>query len=122
MADITVADFRAKFGEFNAVSDADVTEYIATAYLLSDVSREATFYTAAHLGSLDAAERSATAIAMADSRGGAIIEETFGPKKLKFLQQAMDSREVWFTSSTYGRLALQLEKRSPSGILSVRSY
>ena len=63
MADITVADFRARFPEFSAVADDDVGQYIETAYILSDVSREATYYTAAHLGSLDDAERSATAIA-----------------------------------------------------------
>lgn len=121
MADITVADFRARFPEFSAVADDDVGQYIETAYILSDVSREATYYTAAHLGSLDDAERSATAIAPVDDRGGTIIEESFGPKKLKFLQQAMDSREVFYTGTVYGRLALALENRAPAAIMSVRN-
>ena len=112
MADITVADFRTRFPEFSAQSDDDVGQYIATAYQLSDVSKEATYYTAAHLGSLDVAERSATVIAAVDDRGGTIIEESFGPKKLKFLQQAMDSREVFYTGTAYGRLALALENRA----------
>ena len=70
MADITVADFRTRFPEFSAQSDDDVGQYLATAYQLSDVSREATLYTAAHLGSLDDAERSATVIAAVDDRAG----------------------------------------------------
>ena len=121
MADITVADFRTRFPEFSAQSDDDVGQYLATAYQLSDVSREATLYTAAHLGSLDDAERSATVIAAVDDRGGTIIEESFGPKKLKFLQQAMDSREVFYTGTAYGRLALALENRAPAAIMSVRN-
>ena len=121
MPDITVAEFRARFPEFAAESDADVGQYIDTAYILSDVSREATLHLAAHLGSLYDAERPATAIAPADDRGGTIIEESFGPKKLKFLQQAMDSREVFYTGTTYGRLALALENRAPAAIMSVRN-
>ena len=121
MADITITEFKARFPEFTAVADDDVGQYIQTAYTLSDVSREATYYTAAHLGSLDLAERSATTIAPVDDRGGTIIEESFGPKKLKFLQQAMNSREVFYTGTAYGRLALALENRAPAGIMSVRN-
>ena len=117
MADITVAEFRARFPEFAAESDDDVAQLIDTAYILSDVSREATLNLAAHLGTLYVGEQAL----VIDDRGGTIIEESFGPKKLKFLQQAMDSREVFYTGTAYGRLALALENRAPAGIMSVRN-
>ena len=123
MADITIAEFRTKFPEFteSLVRDRDVGRWLETAYQLSDVAREATFFTAAHLIALDLAERTAGAIAPADERGGVILEESFGPKKLKFMQQAMDGREVWYTRTAYGRLALMLEQRAPAGVISVRN-
>ena len=123
MADITVSEFRDKFPEFttDVVTDRDATQWLETAYQLSDVTREATMFTAAHLVALDRGERVAGAVAPVDELGGVIVEEAFGPKKLKFMQQAMDGREVWYTRTAYGRLALMLEKRSPAGVISVRN-
>ena len=117
MADITIAEFRARFPEFAAQTDDDVAQFVETAYQLSDVSREATYQTAAHLATLYIGEQAA----VIDDRGGIIVEETWGPKKLKFLEQAMTKREVFFVRTTYGRLALMLENRSPAGIMSVRN-
>ena len=69
MADITVAEFHARFPEFAAESDDDVGQFIATAYILSDVSHEATLNLAAHLATLYIGENAA----VIDDRGGTII-------------------------------------------------
>ena len=81
MADITVAEFRTRFPEFVAESDDDVGQFIQTAYILSDVSREATLNLAAHLGTLFVEEPTRTI----DDRGGTIIEESFGPREAEIL-------------------------------------
>ena len=120
MADITVDEFRERFGEFSGVADEDVAEWIQFAYELSDVTRRATMYTAAHLIALDQSERPGGAMGRADDRGGTIVAESFGPKKLQYAQMAMTAREVFYTRTPYGRMALSLENRSPSGVIGVR--
>ena len=68
MADITVAEFRTYFPEFttDVVTDRDATQWLETAYQLSDVTREATMFTTAHLVALDRGERVAGAVAPVD--------------------------------------------------------
>ena len=112
MADITVTEFRARFPEFAAESDDDVAQFIATAYILSDVSREATLNLAAHLGTLYVGEQAL----VIDDRGGTIIEESFGPKKLKFYSRRWTAARCSTLAQHTGGWRWPLRTAHPPGL------
>ena len=108
----TLTAFRARFAEFAATPDAEVELWLETAVEIHGLSTRATLYLTAHLLTLDAAERQAGAVAPLDDRGGIIVEEQFGPQRIKFMQQAAEEKDVFFARTSYGRLFLTLERRA----------
>lgn len=114
MADITLADFRARFSEFSGLADARASELITEAYTLSDVTRDATMYCIAHLAALEAELTGAL-----DGGSGVVKSEWLGPQRVTYETQAANEREVFFATTAYGRRVLALEGRTPKGTISV---
>lgn len=114
MADLTTAEFKISFPEFNAVEDAVVQIAISRAYEFSDVSRTATELCAAHLLSLVSEQKG-----VADGGSGTVEMEKMGPKQTKYKTTARDERDAFFSSSPYGRLFLTAERHSPRRVVSV---
>ena len=110
MTDWTASEFRGRFPEFSEsrFSGPVVDRAIKTAYLITDVTHEATGYCIAHL--LSTMEAHAAEM---DGGAGEITSETTGPRMQSFMTQAEKGREVFFTTTPYGRTCLTLEKRSP---------
>ena len=115
-ADISVADFRARFSEFGSVADELVSQHIPQAYELSDISEEATLYCLAHLLALHPTSRG-----KADGGAGEVTSDRIGPKTQAFMTQAETNREVFFTSTPYGRRMLALETRNIAAVVGVRT-
>lgn len=116
MADLTSVNIRAAFPEFadtNTYPAALINAAIATAYALTDVSAEATKHCVAHLLALHQQQ-----VAEADGGAGEITAERTGPTMRQFMTQAESGREVFFTSTAYGRSCLALEKRTPKSVFS----
>ena len=113
MADVTVAEFRDRFAEFDRIDDATISFLIPQAYEMSDVSREATLYCIAHLASLEG-ER----IAKPDGGSGEVVSDALGPQSRSYMSLAESNRDVFFSTSTYGRRMLTLESRSVNAVFS----
>ena len=116
MADLTVADVRARFSEFGAAAfpAALVSDLIAEAYSITDVSREATLYCVAHLLSLEEQNH-----ARPDGGSGEVVTETTGPFTANFRSQADSGRDVFFSTTPYGRRVMTLERRSPKAVMGI---
>lgn len=114
MTDLTVADFRSKFAEFSSVDDAVVSSLIPQAYGLSDVSEEATLYCIAHLVALKEEETGKP-----DGGSGEVMSDTIGPKTTAFMTQAETNREVFFSTTPYGRRVLAIESRTSESALAI---
>lgn len=115
---VTVETFRARFAEFPAATFgiAAVERAIETATQLCNISTDAQLHCVAHLLALLEQNQ-----AEADGGAGEVRQEHIGPKMVMYKTQAMTEREVFFSSSPYGRLMLQLERRNPRMVLSAFS-
>lgn len=113
MADATLDGFRARFNEFAGTTDESVELALEEALILHSVVPLATLYAAAHLLKLDADT------AAGRDRGGEVSEESAGPLKTKYRTQADTGADSFWTSTSYGRRFLTLEKRTPRHALSV---
>ena len=109
MPDWTASQVRERFPEFtpSGFPDAVVDQAIATAYRISDADHESTLWCAAHL--LATLESQA---ARMDGGAGEITSESTGPRMTSYRTQADTGREVFFSTSPYGRTFLTLEGRS----------
>ncbi len=115
MADITVAEFRETFGEFDGSSDEDIETALPVAYQLTDVSRDATLYVTAHLLALSAEYTGGP-----DGGSGVVKSERLGPKAVTYqIGAGDDERRVFFDRTSYGRMALTLEDRSPKAVMAM---
>ena len=108
MTDVTAAEFRSAFSEFDALADAAVESLIARAYRLMEAGPRAALACAAHLAALDA-----DATGQPDGGSGEVLSELEGPKNTTYRTMAEVGRETWFTQTKYGREAYTLERRSP---------
>ena len=114
-----LADFREMFPEFGVADYTDdvVVGWIETARAIHALSDRALIWCAAHLLALDRDEGRET-----DGGAGIIQSESIGPMRLTFQTQAKDQREVFFSRTSYGRMFLQLEHRTPAMAMAVRVY
>ena len=108
MADLTAAQVKERFTEFDSVDDAVVSALIADAYALTDVSEAATLNCVGHLLALHPEVNG-----KADGGSGEVTMEKIGPRQVQYMAQAERNREVFFTSTAYGRRCLSIEKRTP---------
>lgn len=115
IAELSATDLRERFPEFAAAtfSDAHLSQALRTAKEISSVSSEATLYCAAHILTLRADEA-----AKQDGGSGIVAQERIGPKWTMYRTQARQERDVFFATSSYGRMVLTLESRNPKRVLS----
>ena len=115
---VTLSDFRTQFPEFPQATspDENVNRVLAEAREIHCVSDLATLFCAAHLLALDEGPKGIGA-----GSGEATMKQA-GPLRVRYLTQAKTGRQVFFSSSTYGRRFLTLELRSngPPGLASAR--
>ena len=111
MPDLTATEIKAMFPELAKKSDSEVNMAIGEAYELSDVSRRATAFLAAHLCAVTT-EGNAL-----DGGLGEVSGEQLGPQRISYKTQAETGKEAFFTSTKYGRRFLALEKRAPRKVL-----
>ena len=117
MADITAAELKAQFNEFNSVDDDVITRAISQAYQLTNVSLDATMHCAAHLLSVVSEQTG-----KADGGSGVVKIEKLGPQQFEYETNAKNTREAFFASSAYGRLCLAFERVAPARVISARVF
>lgn len=107
-----LAAFRAQFPELSEQihPDAAVERALAEAAQIHSVNDLATLYVTAHL------------LAQPASAGqrGEIVESKVGPATSKYRPQAESGWEAFFTSTSYGRRFLILERRTPRTAIGAR--
>ena len=115
--------FRAQFPEFAPADypDSVVTMWLECARGIHRLSEKATLFLTAHLVALDAEERAGGAAGV-DGGGNEYEEEQIGPKRVRYRKQSADERDTFYTRTSYGRLFLQLERRTPAHAMAVRVY
>ena len=101
-----LASFRAEFPEFSTTSDDAVNRFLALAKLIHTVREAATLYCTAHLLKLEQSREAGNVTSAEISSRGV------GPMNASYLTQAETGRESFFTSTSYGKIFLTLEKRS----------
>ena len=105
MVTVTVSAFQTQFPEFTE-SAADVQQALDEALLIHSIRALATYFCAAHLLVFDQKVAAGTVPTTEISQRGA------GPLSARYLTQAESGKEAFFTSTSYGRRFLTLEKRS----------
>ena len=123
---LTPESFRAKFPEFTTdnYTDAAVARWIATARTIHDRSLEATGFLTAHLltiANADGVLGGSPNVAVPDGGAGEVRSETIGPKTIDYMTQARGDGEAFYTRTSYGRTFLEIERRNPERVLSVRA-
>lgn len=104
---VTLTDFRNQFSEFSTRSDAEVNRVLEEACHIHSARKLATLFCAAHLLVLN------SNIAEGEKTSGEIESAGTGPLRVSYKTQAENGRDVFFTSTNYGRRFLTLEKRNP---------
>ena len=100
-----------RFPVFDGQSDATVTLYLEDALCIFKLCDRAVIYLAAHLCSLDIDQSGNTGI---DSGLGEITSEKIGQKAVTYKTQASVEKDVFYTTTKYGRMFLQLRDKCPS--------
>jgi len=111
----TLAEFREAFPELSARPDDAVVRALQVAQAIHCLRHIATLYCAAHLLVV------ADDIIQPDGGQAEATERGMGQLTTKYQAQAERGRESFFTTSSYGRQFLTLERRS-SYAMSVRVY
>ena len=106
---MTVAQVRARFPEFGATDfpDSDVQSEIAAGQELHSEDTEAALFVVAHLLALRE-ERTAEP----DGGSGEVVSDGVGPRQASYMSQASNGHEVFFSTTSYGRTFLALERRT----------
>lgn len=112
-------DFRARFPEFSAIDDAQVDVYIGDALCIFRLCERAVVHLAAHLCALAQDQSSVTGI---DGGLGEVESERIGKKAVTYKTQAKDNKDVYYTSTKYGRAFIQFRNKCPSRAFTVRVY
>ncbi len=106
-----LTEFREQFPEFSASSDAQVERVLAEATEIHNQSKRATLFLAAHLLKLD--QQTSDGVESSPEKESA----SAGALSVSYKTQAETGREAFFTSTSYGKRFLTLEKRNArSGI------
>lgn len=117
MAPITRLDLTERFPEFKDLDGDVIGTAVREACGMVHVSKDATLHCAAHLLAIREQETGT-----ADGGSGEVIQEFMGPQQLYYQAMAEKGREVFFSTTRYGRQVLLLEARSPKiamGMISV---
>ena len=117
---VSIADFRARFPEFNTTLDAVVQDALEEALLIHSVRKLATLYCAAHLLSVPGAGAGAQGGGMGQIVvHGEVSTKQVGPLSTTFTTQDSNAttsttqdNTAFFSRTEYGRHFLTLEHRA----------
>ena len=111
---ITVSDVRTAFPELDSATypDASVAAAINVARSIAAATTEIWLHCTAHLLTLPRQ-------AKVDGGAGEITGAGLGPQQNQYKTMADTGRDVFFTTTPYGRLVLALEERSINSRFSV---
>ena len=116
----TPAEFREEFPAFESATaypDAMINRAGTEALQIHAVSEVAHRYCMAHLLVLRKAEAP-----VQDGGSGEVKSEGIGKKRVNYMTQALGAREVFFSTTSYGRAFLTHERRTAGRVMSVRIY
>ena len=108
---VTVDNFKANFTELTGLTDTEIERILYQALQLHKHSPQATQYCAAHLYVL--LKKSEAANDPIDGGGGEVAKDQIGAQVQEYRVMAEKGREVFFSTTSYGRHFLTLEKRTP---------
>ena len=111
-----LAAFRAAYPELGATSDDIVSARLRDAQTIHRARESLTLLCAAHLIILGAHGTEP------DDGAGEVSREKIGPKEIEYKTQAEAGWQAFFTRTSYGRLFLIMERRTPAVALSARVY
>lgn len=114
-----LAAFRARFPEFSGLSDAIVTLCLEDALCIFRLCDRAVLQLAAHLCALDIDQPGNTGI---DSGLGEITSEKVGQKAVTYKTQAGKEADVFYTTTKYGRMFLQLRNKCTGRAFTIRVF
>ena len=106
-------NFREYFPQITNVNDAAVNQAIQEALRIHSADPLATLYCAAHLIAYKQDLEGAPEL---DGGSGIVSTEGVGPRNISFVNESQlrgGERKLFFESSPYGRIFLQLEYRNP---------
>ena len=100
----TLAEFRRRFSEFDKTDDVEIEFALEEAKMLHNVRPLATLLACAHLLKISEGDPLGSTGEIRHSQAGSAI--------VSYAVQAERGREAFWTSTTYGRRFLMLERRS----------
>ena len=111
---VDLALFRARFPQFNPISDETVQWAIDDAEVIAARTTLMWLFCTAHIIAL---EKDATD--EADGGQGEVTEEQIGERRVKYLSMARwgEPTGVWLTQTMYGRRVLMMAKTNPSIVM-----
>ena len=113
MGEITAEQVRSEFPELSFTDDF-IQSQIDLAYRITNINRDATLYCVGHLLTISN-ERTG----VQDGGFGEVVKEAQAGQEITYMAQARNEREVFFSTTSYGRMVLLLESRSPKRPVSV---
>jgi len=102
----TLTEFREYFPELSGHADDAVERALIVAREMHGLRDKATLYCAAHLIAID------DGIPQPDGGQGEVIAESVGSQASRYMAMAESGRQTFFTTTSYGRVFLELELRS----------
>ena len=114
----TVEELKAKFAALSSAPDTEISAAIKLAAEMSSSTRSTLELLAAHITLVHKKEFGFEI----DGGSGELMSESLGTKSNHYKTQAATNRETFFTRTAYGRTFLELEKRTPSRVVSVRVF
>ena len=131
MATATVTEFLSLLPEFAVTDsgndriypDTDIQGWLDAAQIFYNRRKQGMIYVAGHLIVLAKAERPGPGPAVVDVGLQSNVEsESIGPLSVRYRQEAREDHDAFFSRSTYGRMFIEMEKRSPWAQMSMRSW
>lgn len=110
----TAAEFRTEFPAFaddTAYPDAMINRLAEVALSIHALNEMANRYCLAHLLVVEGQHST-----VADAGVGEVASEGIGKKRTSYKTQAANAREVFFSTTSYGRSFLTLERRTPARV------
>ena len=111
---VDLADFRARFAQFDPISDETVQFAIDDAEVIAARTDRMWLFCAAHIVALEQDSTNE-----ADGGQGEVTEEQIGERRVKYLSMARwgEATDVWLTQTIYGRRVLMMAKTNPSIVM-----
>ena len=111
---LEIADVRAEFPEFASTADSAVARAIRLASQVTNVSRDARLYCAAHFLTKFAEETGKQ-----HGGSGLVEREVLDDREVWYVTTAKKEADVFFSTSAYGDTYLTLARHAPRRVVSI---